>query len=713
MTDKFSRPSHTPKADSGPQTRVRRFAFVLLAVLVLSCIVFSAASAAPELQTATPTAPNHIVISEFRFDGSNGAGDDFVEVFNPTGGTVDISGWKIRGSNNAGAVSNRYTFPANTVIQPGQHYLITGSSYDDGVTSDGVLSTGITIDGGVAITLADNTVIDAVGLSTAAASAFSSGVLLTALIGGTDQSYERLLGDISGSCYDNDTSSDFAAIATALPQNLASPLTYCAGVPTFTPTSATQTLTVTPPLTATETPIVLTSTVTLTPTISITPTITPTGPTSTITPTIETLTPTQTGLPTLQLVVINEVAWAGTEASASDEWIEFYNPGPLPVNLNGWVLNIVTSGSPTITIPLSNTILPSGPLGYYLLENDETTTNVPSDQTSASINLSNSGSILFLYDSFGRQISTANFNGGAWPAGKSTPRCSMERALATAPDVDSGWFTNNNIVRNGLDANGDPICGTPKNLNWSYSVTVTPSLTPTITPTLTKTRTPTLTRTRTRTPTSTTAPLVVSSVVINEFLVKPRADYNQDGKIDSNDAFIEIKNLSTISVSVGGYYLDDQAGDSSPYYLPSLSMAPGARQVYFASETGIILSEAVDSVRLFKSSSFISDVYTYTGGVKVQNQSWCRYPDGGTKWTFGCEPTPGEENRLAQIVIIDDDTGESELTLCLSQVIPALVREAECLAPGLSVWSPIYWIAELQREYPLYLPRDSQYDILE
>jgi predicted extracellular nuclease len=47
--------------------------------------------------TATPVAPNHLVISEFRTRGPNGASDEFIEIFNPTNLTVDISGWKMRG----------------------------------------------------------------------------------------------------------------------------------------------------------------------------------------------------------------------------------------------------------------------------------------------------------------------------------------------------------------------------------------------------------------------------------------------------------------------------------------------------------------------------------------------------------------------------------------------------------------------------------------
>ena len=37
-------------------------------------------------------------------------------------------------------------------------------------------------------------------------------------------------------------------------------------------------------------------------------------------------------------VIINEVAWMGTEASYSDECLELYNKTESPINLEGWVL---------------------------------------------------------------------------------------------------------------------------------------------------------------------------------------------------------------------------------------------------------------------------------------------------------------------------------------------------------------------------------------
>ena len=52
--------------------------------------------------------------------------------------------------------------------------------------------------------------------------------------------------------------------------------------------------------------------------------------------------------PTFLTVVINEVAWMGTEAAARDEWIELYNNTTSTIDITGWHL-IAADGSPDIT----------------------------------------------------------------------------------------------------------------------------------------------------------------------------------------------------------------------------------------------------------------------------------------------------------------------------------------------------------------------------
>lgn len=167
-------------------------------------------------------------------------------------------------------------------------------------------------------------------------------------------------------------------------------------------------------------------------------------------------------LPSTGRVVLNEVAWAGTAASASDEWMELYNASPYEIDLAGWTL----SDGGDISITLSG-ILPAG--GYFLLErsDDSTVSDIPADLIyTGGLNNGPPGEILTLRDATGAIVDTANGDGGAWPAGSGSPNYqSMERIDPPAPDTDANWASNDMVHRNGLDANGNPINGTPRHLN--------------------------------------------------------------------------------------------------------------------------------------------------------------------------------------------------------------------------------------------------------
>lgn len=173
--------------------------------------------------------------------------------------------------------------------------------------------------------------------------------------------------------------------------------------------------------------------------------------------------PTPPPVPSLE-VVINEVAWAGTAASANDEWIELYNNTAEELDLTGWTL-AAADGTPGITLDGS---IP--PHGFFLLErshDDQTVSDIPADQTYTGVMENNpSAEVLELRDANGNLIDTANGNGGPWPAGIASPDYySMERVDPTTPDDDGNWVSNDGVHRNGLDADGDPLNGTPKAAN--------------------------------------------------------------------------------------------------------------------------------------------------------------------------------------------------------------------------------------------------------
>lgn len=441
-------------------------------------------------------------------------------------------------------------------------------------------------------------------------------------------------------------STDFFLRIPSDPQNLASTITIC-GNPTPTPTQT------------------FTPTITFTPTQTFTPTSTST-PTRTATPPGACLTNPSAPLS----VVINEVAWAGTAASASDEWMELYNPGSVCIKLDGWKLT-ADSGQPNII--LSGTISAGG---YFLLErtDDSTVSDIKADQIYTG-ELNNLGDRLRLSNPDGVQIDTANIDGGSWPAGSTANNRSMERRASNVLDTSAAWVTNTGVVRNGKDANGNPINGTPGQKNWAYTITLTPTPRP---PTKAPTKLPT----------------PVPRLVINEFLPRAGFDWNQDGLVNTFDEFIEIGNDSGLIVNLSGWRLQVISGDTKSYSLPKLTLKPGDHALFYGNQTNLLLSDGGGTIRLIDPRGVIMDAQTY-GVVLNPDQAWCRLPDTRGSWYPDCSPTPNRINsRTGTIPSLPPGSGLESPVCLLPDTLPAEFRQAECFGYGANMWQAGYWDRE-------------------
>ncbi len=106
-----------------------RSSFVAALLVLLVGPPLSASSAA--------AAANHVVISEIATRGSTAATDEFVELYNPTDGPIDIGGWKLQYKSATGTTWNdRAILPANATIPAHGFYLIANQSYVPGTTPD-------------------------------------------------------------------------------------------------------------------------------------------------------------------------------------------------------------------------------------------------------------------------------------------------------------------------------------------------------------------------------------------------------------------------------------------------------------------------------------------------------------------------------------------------------------------------------------------------
>ena len=366
-------------------------------------------------------------------------------------------------------------------------------------------------------------------------------------------------------------------------------------------------------------------------------------------------------------IIINEIAWGGTAAGPEDEWLELYNPSNAAINITGWTLK-----SASLNITLSGSIAAGG---YFLLErgDDFNVSDVPADQiypvtTTLSNLLSDAGEILELRTGSGYFIDTANKDGGTWPQGsKSSPFGTMERQ-GISTETDKTWMTNLGNPKNGINADNGPIYGTPRKVN-SVGLAL-----PTAIP-----------------PVSSAIPLV-GRPIINEFLARPGFDWNQDGKVDVFDEFIEIKNIGVVDISMVGWQLDDEENSgSSPFAIKDLILKPGQRAVFYGLQTNILLSDGGDTVRLLNPSGKVYDAYTYAI-AKVEDQSVCRLPDGNGAWYEDCVPTPNFTNSREGVVPSMPGGAVFENPVCdLPDTLPADFLFAECRGYGAGVWHSFYW----------------------
>ncbi len=733
--------------------------FLLAGLIGAAALVptLSPVRAAPKLAPA----PNHIVISQFRSRGPNGDGDEFVELFNPTNAPISIDGWVLQRSGDCVAVpSPFYTFKSGVSLPAGGHYLIGGLNYSGTGTAapDNVPPTAILLgdQGGIALFDTPAHIVDAVGMCNA--TSFLEGEPLAPLSGASDQSYARISDASTGECVDtNNNAADFFRLSPSDPQNSKSPLTKCgntsftltksiasgspysaaggtigysylvsyaglvpiAGPVTVTDNKATVTcpnlntvgnldanldpgesLTCTASYTVTSTDLAIGS-VTNTANAHVGVIDSNTGSQTAI-KAPPTSTPTATPVPfyTYHNIIINEVGWAGTQYSSSDQWIELFNNTLSDIVLDGWQLfgennTLGTNiGNTQAALNLTGTI-PSG--GYFIIAKRSDvfkyngTTYATVNQVDPNLNLYQcpgcGGYLQLKGPSSFATIDSANYYSyyiGAWPAGSLSNQASMERACPAPPvhlpaiipdDSQNAWFTYAGTPGSIKDQGGNPVYGTPGQGNWACGQVATPSPVPT----------------RTKRPTP-IPPKPYAHMVINEFLPRAGYDWNGDGSVDVYDEFIEVENLGPIAGTLSGWKLDLQsfAGNSS-YALPSKTLQPGERVVYYGSVSHILLHDSGGTVRLLNPSGAVIDARGYDV-VTEADQSYCRIPDGNGYWTHPCFPTPGNQNALTGTIPSAPPAAANLPPVCqLPDTAPDAFRLAECNPFGADVMNPKYW----------------------
>jgi len=294
-------------------------------------------------------------------------------------------------------------------------------------------------------------------------------------------------------------------------------------------------------------------------------------------------------------IVINEIAWMGTESSYSDEWIELYNNTNSSINLEGWTFK-TNDGTPEII--LSGTIQANG---FYILErtNDTTIPNITANQIYTGA-LSNKGEYLQLLDNQNNLIDEINCTDG-WLAGDNTTKQTMERINSDS----SSWQTSKNPL------------GTPKEIN---SIFIIPEPEPIQEPEQQEEKI-----------------VYPSNIVFSEILPSP------DGP-DSENEFIEIFNKNDFDVDLSGWKIKDSVGSITTYTFPINTIIKSKSYlVILRPETSIILNNDADSLNLIQPNNAIIDAVSYEKAPRAQS-----YNLTSSGWFWSEKPTPENDNIIEQ-----------------------------------------------------------------
>ncbi len=315
-------------------------------------------------------------------------------------------------------------------------------------------------------------------------------------------------------------------------------------------------------------------------------------------------------------VVINEISWMGTTASANDEWIELYNNSDSPIIFDGWTL-IAEDGAPK-DIKLTGSVLVKD---FYLLErtDDNSAPNATADLIYTGT-LENSGEVLELYDNFGNQIDKVNCKDG-WLAGDNKTKQTMERI------ENNSWQTSK-------DAGGTPK---QKNSEGKSSEIGSLSVSPAPQSIIAGTTPP-------PTPISTPSPAPLApiiypdGIIFNEILPSPEG-------ADAENEWIEIFNQNNSAIDLSGWKIKDSKGTVVTYSFPTSTKIIGLGYLVISrKESKITLNNDEDSLTLTRPDGKTADTISFEKAPLGQS-----YNKTKSDWQWSGSLTPGAKNFITNL----------------------------------------------------------------
>lgn len=369
-------------------------------------------------------------------------------------------------------------------------------------------------------------------------------------------------------------------------------------------------------------------------------------------------------------VYFSEIAWAGSNVSTADEWVELANAQDIHVDISGWTITRLSDGEEKVMVVIESGRIP--PHGNFLLANyapPGTVLPQTGDSITTGISLANTKLQLRLYDSNKILLDTADDGVGAPLAGSNTLKASMERTVPVSDGTKKdSWVTSTVLIDPAGSEKGygtpkiagyphltldknllyytfgkeitiqgnivsplyasdelslDVVCGSEsasvfKNTDNTFSANVSvPKNVSQCTATLTDPR---------MVSTSDILQLIElppsGMIIISEVMPDP----------DAGEEWIELHNQGTRDVDLGDWQLDDILGSGSKSYIfPHQVIAAGEFITLFKSTTGIGLNNDGDEIHLIDPLGSVADSTLFES--VPANQSWVRLSERSFAWS--------------------------------------------------------------------------------
>lgn len=327
-------------------------------------------------------------------------------------------------------------------------------------------------------------------------------------------------------------------------------------------------------------------------------------------------------------VVINSYRISGQ--SSTDEYIELYNSSDRDINLLGWRLSKKTASGNISNLLTSFPEVYIEPDSSFIIAHENCNCS-PDLKYSTSGSIADDNTILLFSDNGKSVVDKVGFG----------VAIDFEGSPASNPNTSEVYGRKNN----GSDTDNNKadfhlIYAPPKPKEEPKIKPVSPE----------------------KTASNSTKKRSDAKLIVTEFLPNPEG-------ADSEDEFIEIKNIGQVS-DIGGYYIADTIGSPKSYKIPEgTTLGAGQYLAFYSAKTPISLNNKGDGVEVWDRDKNVIDSSPDDCGKAPEGMSYV-LSDSGWVWTK--TPTPGKANIItlpSSDEVADQDSEGEVLSITDTNII--------------------------------------------